>query len=165
MITDICEHKCCKATYCPLSLAFGRTIHTFQGQEARPQEKGKPPNAAEQLVCDPGTRSFEGNTPGLLYTTTSRGTTIQDAQAGNSAIYFFGENMTRKRIQNLCLDSKGKLYKRVALRKKWVKYLRRRINNTVYSDEEVEDILDWANEKRVSIDEVEGIIARGAWRN
>ena len=52
---------CCSRTYIPLQLAFAQTIHTFQGQNAGPVETGQTPNAVQKLVCDPGTRRFEGN--------------------------------------------------------------------------------------------------------
>ena len=58
---------CCSRTYIPLRLAFAQTIHTFQGQNAGPVETGQTPNAVQKLVCDPGTRRFEGNCVGLFY--------------------------------------------------------------------------------------------------
>ena len=50
MIEQHCKHvnSCCKIMFCPLIVAFGRTIHAFQGQEAGP---GKP---IERIIVDPG---------------------------------------------------------------------------------------------------------------
>ena len=59
---------CCCRTYIPLRLAFAQTIHTFQGQNEGPVGIGQAPNAIQKLVCDPGTRRFEGNCVGLFYT-------------------------------------------------------------------------------------------------
>jgi hypothetical protein len=59
---------CCERTYMPLRLAFAQTVHTFQGQNTGPVETGQAPNAIQKLVCDPGTRRFEGNCVGVFYT-------------------------------------------------------------------------------------------------
>lgn len=63
---------CCCRTYIPLKLAFAQTIHTFQGQNAGPVGVGQTPNAIQKLICEPGTRRFEGNCVGLFYTLLSR---------------------------------------------------------------------------------------------
>ena len=54
-----CKNQfCCYRTYIPLRLAFARTIHTFQGQNAGPVGIGQTPNVIQKLVCDPGTKTI-----------------------------------------------------------------------------------------------------------
>ena len=83
----------------PLRLAFSQTIHTFQGQNAGPVGIGQTPNAIQKLVCDPGTRKFEGICVGLFYTLLSRVTTLGNPlDIMSSAIYFTGRNMNTDRV-------------------------------------------------------------------
>ena len=72
MIDTSCNRKnqCCWIRYCPLEVAFGRTIHTFQGQECGP---GKP---IESIIVNPGRRSFETLNPGTLNCCITRASTI-----------------------------------------------------------------------------------------
>ena len=63
-----CNKKCCYRTYLPLTLAYGKTAHTFQGQNVGPVPAGRPKNAIPEIICDPGTRRFEGFHCGLFYT-------------------------------------------------------------------------------------------------
>src|SRR5688500_16840643 len=95
---------CYCRTYIPLRLAFAQTIHTFQGQNAGPVEPGQTPNAVQKLLCDPGTRRFEGNCVGLFYTLLSRVTTFgSENDTFFSAIYFTGANMDMERVLNFAL--------------------------------------------------------------
>ena len=91
----------CSRKYIPLTLAFGKTVHTFQGQSVGPVKEGQPPNAIQYIIVDPGERGFEGMNPGLFYTILSRITTLR-------AIYFTGKNMNTNRIMFLALDAKNK---------------------------------------------------------
>ena len=95
-IDAMCKFKCgCKRTYLPLTLAYGKTIHTFQGQNVGPVNKGQRPNALQKIIVDPGTRAFEGISPGLFYTLLSRVTTLGTlGEKFSSAIYFIWKNMT-----------------------------------------------------------------------
>ena len=75
----LCNNNCCcTRKFIPLTLAFGKTVHTFQGQNAGPVDDDKPPNAVQRIICDPGTRAFEGINIGLFYTILSRATTIRE---------------------------------------------------------------------------------------
>ena len=67
----------CTRKYIPLTLAFGKTVHTFQGQSVGPVKEGQPPNAIQYIIVDPGERGFEGMNPGLFYTILSRITTLR----------------------------------------------------------------------------------------
>ena len=46
----------CAKLYMPLSLAFGKTIHRFEGASVGNTAPGRPDNAFEKIVGDPGTR-------------------------------------------------------------------------------------------------------------
>ena len=60
MVTVRCSnHGMCTRTYMPLSLAFGKTIHSFQGASVGPTPKGRPDNPFLRIVADTGTRKFE----------------------------------------------------------------------------------------------------------
>src|SRR5688500_19562494 len=106
-----CNCNCCCRTYMPLRLAFAQTIHTFQGQNAGPVGIGQAPNAIKKLVCDPGTRRFEGTCVGLFYTILSRVTTFGDPlDKFSSAIYFTGINMNKARVLNIIMSEKNQMY-------------------------------------------------------
>ena len=64
--------------FVPLTLAYARTIHKFQGMSAGPVDEGKIKNMYDVIVCDPDEKSFQGTVLGLLYTATSRATTLGD---------------------------------------------------------------------------------------
>ena len=119
-----CKNICCCRTYIPLRLAFAQTIHTFQGQNAGPVEPGQAPNAVQKLVCDPGTRRFEGNSVGLFYTLLSRVTTFGNPlDKFSSAIYFTGTNMNIARVLDITLNKKGQMNAMAEKRKQYVSYL------------------------------------------
>ena len=125
-ITVHCKYFCCKRKLLPLALAFGKTSHTFQGTTVGPVPPGKPPNAIQKIIIDPGSRSFEGINVGLLYQLLGRPTTIGTKEDKfSSAMYFTGPHFNRDRITNLTLDKNKKLYKKAALRKQWVEYLKK----------------------------------------
>ena len=115
---------CCYRTYIPLQLAFAQTVHTFQGQNAGPVEIGQTPNAIQKLVCEPGTRRFEGNCVGLFYTILSRVTTFGNPlDKFSSAIYFTGTNMNTERVLNITRNEKGHMYAMAQKRKQYINYL------------------------------------------
>ena len=115
---------CCTRIFVPLTLAFGKTIHTFQGSSAGPVAEGQPPNAVQCVICDPGTRQFEGVCPGLFYTVLTRATTLgEEGDHLSSALYFQSKNMNKDRITNITRGTKGYEYSKVTQRKKWVEYL------------------------------------------
>ena len=77
--TARCKYNCgCERLYIPLTLAFGKTIHSFQGQNVGPTQPGQPKNMIQSIVVDPGTRSFEAALSGLFYSVLSRVITLCD---------------------------------------------------------------------------------------
>jgi hypothetical protein len=54
-----CEMGCCKRRHVPLKPAFGKTCHTFQGQNAGPMLENQPANTVLRTVCDPGNRGLK----------------------------------------------------------------------------------------------------------
>ena len=119
-----CRKHCCTRKFIPLTLAWARTIHKFQGMSAGPVDKGKFPNMFEVIICDPGKREDERSALGLFYTALSRATTLGDENGDGSAIYFCGEDFTEERFRNIAKKKQtDEDYKRSELRRKWVNHL------------------------------------------
>ena len=104
--------------YCPLQLSFVRTIHTFQGFQAGPNQNIK------RIICDAGETKHEGMFPGLLYTILSRATTIGTPDdRSKSAIFFVGLDSERiERVKGKVSNEKNILVDR---RDKWTQILKR----------------------------------------
>ena len=124
--TARCKYNCgCTRTYVPLTLAFGKTIHSFQGYNVGPTTEGQPDNQIQSIVVDPGTRSFEARAPGLFFSVTSRVSTLGDPRDfTTSALFFTGNNMTFNRIKDITCKRDGTPYYKVSLRTKWVQHLK-----------------------------------------
>ena len=166
MITEFCSKpkKCCSALFCPLRLSFGRTIHTFQGQSAGPVEKGQPTNAVQRIICDPGDRTMEGNNPGLFYVLLSRATTLGNGGHLDSAIYFTGVNMSKHRVLNLRLNTKGNTYKKILLRDKWLNRLDKNTIKPEWNNTYIKNITKWSKTRRFTIKQLDRCIANWKWR-
>ena len=135
-----------------MRLAFAQTIHTFQGQNAGPVEPGQPPNAVQKLICDPGTRRFEGNCIGLFYTLLSRITTFGNPlDKFSSAIYFTGTNMNTERVLNITKNEKGYMYAMAVKREKYVSYLQQHEHSSKMSMKEQNKILDWVKQQMITL--------------
>ena len=158
----LCNKNCCTRTYVPLTLAYAKTIHTFQGGTAGPTEEGKPDNPIQRIVCDPGTRSFEGINIGLFYTILSRATTIGNTAhtpyPKDSAIYFIGDNMNRERVSDLTLSKSGKPYRKVQKRTAWTNYLRQHTHTSGLSREEQSSLMEWVQNTTIDKDTLRQII-------
>ena len=154
-ITAPCKNTfCCYRTFIPLRLAFAQTIHTFQGQNAGPVEIGQAPNAIQKLVCEPGTRRFEGNCVGLFYTILSRVTTFGNPlDKFSSAIYFTGTNMNTKRVLNITMNGKGQLYAMAQRRKQYFTYLQQHEHDSQISTNDQIKLLEWIKRKMITLDE------------
>lgn len=127
IVSALCAKKCCMRKYLPLTLAFARTIHKFQGLSAGPVNEGKIPNMYTCIICEPDEGSFEGSNPGLLYTAVSRATTLGNDDGLCSAIYFDGVDFNEKRIKYVGKStSRYKNYEEFELFKKrraWTNHL------------------------------------------
>ena len=145
--------------FLPLKLAFGKTIHTFQGASVGPVAPGQPPNAIEAVICNPGTRKFEGICPGLFYTLLSRLTTLgTEDEKTSSAMYFIGEDMNKNRIRNTTSKDNGEKYKNVQKRQKWVDFLKSNVRKSTMKAEELDDLFHWANKTKFDQADLESII-------
>ena len=142
----------------PITLAYARTIHKFQGLSAGPVDAGRTPNAYECIVCDPDDKQFEAGSIGLFYTALSRATTFGDENGLGSAIYFTGESMTEERFKHLKKKPKGSgNFELATHRDTWVKHLENQESKTLLSidknPEHIKAVIQWANTKKVSFDE------------
>lgn len=153
----MCQKQCCERLFCPLTVAYARTIHKFQGLTAGPVAEGQPKNLYDVLVCDVDEKSFEGIALGLLYTAVSRGTTLGTENGTGSAIYFKGTTFTPDRIRNLtCKIGTNEEFKKATARRYWVNHIER---NRVRSLPRVTQILanaatihDWSTTTRYTYD-------------
>ena len=145
---------CCERTNIPLQLAFGKTIHTFQGQSAGITQPGKPENQFKRIIVDPGNRKFESHNVGTFYTLLSRITTLGDPNDKmSSAIYFVGENFSSiHRIQNIRNKvNSNELYEMIKLRDKWVEFLENNTNKQkLFSVTQIKNTFGFANSTRYS---------------
>jgi hypothetical protein len=159
-MTSRCKLQCCSRTSIPLTLAYGKTVHTFQGQTVGPVAPGRPENAIKRIIVEPGNRQFEGNNVGLFYTTVSRATTIGNPNDNkSSAIYFDGPDFSKARVTNLTREKSGNMYKKAMLRKKWVTYMKQRNHQKQpYTTEQIQHLIDWITTKSVSDDDLKKII-------
>lgn len=154
--------KGCKRTYLPLTLAFAKTGHTFQGQNVGPTDDGQIPNAIKHIIVDPGNQQFEGRNPGLLYTFLSRVTTLGNKENKfSSAIYFQGDNASKERFQFVSVrkvNQKIVPYHKVLLRDKWVKYLEENtMQNSGLSSKEKSDLTRWCQSTNLGTNDLEMI--------
>ena len=163
-MTVLCNKKCCSRTQIPLSLAFAKTGHTFQGQQAGPSRPGQPPNAAEVIICDPGNRQFEMNNPGTLYSQVSRATTIGDSSRLNSAIYFHGPNITKHRFMNTTKKKDGNITEKVINRNKWITLLARNVKTNTMTECEKDDLTEWIKKTKITNKQITQHILNTAWR-
>jgi len=139
-----CQNHCCIKYYIPLSLSFAKTVHTYQGQNVGEVDEGRQENAIQRIIVDPGDKKFEGNNPGISYTISSRGSNMGEHDKMRSAIYYFGENISLERLKNLTVGLKGKKYKKVKLREKWVRFLQKNTKNPFIKPKEKVDLIQWS---------------------
>ncbi len=158
-MTAVCDkYQCCTREFIPLKIAFGKTVHTFQGASAGPVREGQPPNPIMRLVCDPGARRFEGVCIGLFYTILSRITSLGTDKM-SSAVYFIGKNMNPQRIRNLTLSADGRTpYKNVEKRTAWVEYLQRNAHGSNFSNNYILELFKWIETTRVTDAQLQSII-------
>ena len=134
MVDFVCATGCCSRRFCPLTVAYARTIHKFQGLTAGPVDNGKIPNMYEVLIVDPDEKHFEGSALGLLYTALSRATTYGDKDGLDSAIYFDGPTFKAERIRKLTYKTtstnKREEFELARKRRYWVQHIKRQTRST-----------------------------------
>ena len=151
------KRKCCTRTYVPLTLAFARTIHKFQGLSAGPTDAHQLPNMYTTIICDPGDRKREGNCPGLLYTAVSRATTLGGADNLGSAFYFVENSINTERVVNLTYKDNGNStnqYAAIDKRNRWIAMTetgKTARDNTRQTVERIQQTITNALTKRYSI--------------
>ena len=137
----------------PLTAAYARTIHKFQGLSAGPVDFGKIPNPYECIICDPDKNSAEGRALGLLYTAISRATTLGDDDGLNSAIYFIGKDYNENRIRMLGKkkDSSDDFIN-VVRRSAWVQHIHNNTKQNILSPDKINQIFDFISSTTISYD-------------
>jgi AAA domain len=151
-----CKFGCCTRTYIPLTLAYGKTIHTFQGQTVGPAGKGRPENPIQRIVLEPGDRKFEGNNVGLFYTAMSRATTIGNTgDRMSSAVYFDSPHFSIERFTNLTRQKNGQMYHKALLRQNWVRFMKEKNENRKqYTKEEMKKLFHWITSNRINLNTI-----------
>ena len=105
-----CSIGCCTVKFCPLVVAFGRTIHSFQGQEAGPDKPIK------KIIVNPGKKDFETSNPGTLNCCITRATTLGGGNPENSALFFTGPHITFTRFHKMTQSRYGQTYQKIKMR-------------------------------------------------
>jgi hypothetical protein len=155
-----CSKRCCQLQYIPLSLAYAKTCHTFQGQSVG---KNCPISC---IIVQPGTRDFEGKCPGLFYVFLSRATDIGSQEdRSTSAIFFEGPEMNSDRIRDLTHSlTTGREYAKVTKRKQWSNHLYRNLITPKISKQQKKDLIQWCKRTKVSEKDVKEILQDPRWR-
>ena len=155
-----CSKRCCQLQYIPLSLAYAKTCHTFQGQSVG---KNCPISC---IIVQPGTRDFEGKCPGLFYVFLSRATDIGSQEdRSTSAIFFEGPEMNSDRIRDLTHSlTTGREYAKVTKRKQWSNHLHRNLITPKISKQQKKDLIQWCQRTKVSEKDVKEILQDPRWR-
>ena len=119
MVTKYCKFGCCYAQFCPLTLAWAGTLHSFQGLQAGPRNQHK------KILCDLGTLQFERSNPGLGYMTIARATTL-GTNNRNSALYFIGNSVSEDRLRWLTTPKdSNKKYVKIQQREDWMNHIKK----------------------------------------
>ena len=131
VLSAMCSSTYGTMQYVLLKVSYGRTVHTAQGMSIGPVNEGQAPNLFLRCIIDPGSVSTEARNPGLFYVAASRATTMGDPDdIVSSAIYYFGDNMTRERMKSINRQPKARkrdqnYQSKLDKRKNWVNYLKR----------------------------------------
>jgi hypothetical protein len=155
MCTFVCKFGCCTRQYCPLTVAYARTFHKFQGLQAGPVGKNQQPNMFDVIICNPDEKCYKSKNLGLFYTGLSRATTYGDDDGKDSAIYFTGSEFTADRFRRLSKKpNSNEDFELVKTRKQWVQYLKQRaeismdIIQPIINDSE--SICNWIKNFKIS---------------
>jgi len=154
-----CKKHCCTYKYIPLSIAYARTGHTFQGQNVGPN------HTIPLIVVNPGKKSMELLCPGLLYMFISRATTIGTPQNRfKSAIFFCSNNMNKARISNITQTKNGMETEKIKKRRQWIKYLQQHRYKIDVPNSKKKKLIKWIEETIVPKTTIDKIIQDNEWR-
>jgi hypothetical protein len=154
-----CKKHCCTYKYTPLSTAYARTGHTFQGQNVGPN------HPIPFVVVNPGKKSMELLCPGLLYMFISRATTIGTPQNRfKSAIFFCSNNMNKARISNITQTKNGMETEKIKKRRQWIKYLQQHRYKKDVPNSKKKKLIKWIEETIVPKTTIDKIIKVNEWR-
>jgi len=156
-----CKMGCCSRRFVPLTLAFARSIHKFQGLSAGPTDEGQIPNIFKYLIVDPGNKLREANCPGLLYTAVSRATTLGNKHGKGSALYFLQGTVNRDKFTKITFKLDGTPYVRVKERTDWLDSMSiGRANRTAkaMSLAQEQEVLDWSSKASITPSMLEQLI-------
>jgi hypothetical protein len=152
--TKVCDNDCCILQYIPLSIAFGKTLHTFQGQEIVKH------SIQDVMVFECETLIIESKYPGWLYTGISRVDSIGNGDIEVSSLYFIPGNARENRFINVrTKQHSNDNYKRVDERDAWISYLDSCKKTVTFSMSEKETLMDWANSVEISSAALDEIIS------
>ena len=154
-----CKKHCCTYKYIPLSIAYARTGHTFQGQNVGPN------HPIPCIVVNPGKKSMELLCPGLLYMFISRATTIGTPQNRfKSALFFCSNNMNKARISNITQTKNGTETEKIKKRRKWIKYLQQHAYKIKISTNKKQNLIKWVEKTKIPQSQIDKIIIDDIWR-
>ena len=154
VISTKCKHDCCTRKFVPLRLAFAISIHQCQGCSIGPTAPGQPNNAAERMILNPGTRSFETLAPGLGYTGMARATTLGGDKIEESALFFCGDDLTTSRLCNMTkYKDSDQLLLKPKKRKAWTTLLDSHTHQFKLNHQELDSIVSWADNTKISYEE------------
>ena len=154
-----CKKHCCTYKYIPLSIAYARTGHTFQGQNVGPN------HTIPLIVVNPGKKSMELLCPGLLYMFISRATTIGTPQNRfKSAIFFCSNNMNKARISNITQTKNGMETEKIKKRRQWIKHLQQHRYKIDVPNSKKKKLIKWIEETIVPKTTIDKIIQDNEWR-
>jgi hypothetical protein len=95
-------------------------------------------------IIDPGTLAFEGHSPGLFYSSSSRETTLGTKDDPlSSSIFFQGKSMSKEWVIDMVHGQNGRVFYRVYKRNIWMAYLDRNNQTVELSTEKAAEILHW----------------------
>ena len=158
IVTGYCDKRCCQMQYLPLEIAFAKTIHTFQGMQAGPN------NPIKTIIVDLGDINFESNNPGLMYTAISRALTIDEENNGKtSAIYF--RNLT---INHYMQSARKKLNKTpskaMQARDMWITHLKKNELKQKFTQTQKRDLILWS-QTTIPLKTLNKCISNNSWRS
>ena len=154
-----CTKRCCTLKYIPLSLAYAKTGHTFQGQNVGPH------HIIPCIIVHPGPKKMEQCCPGLLYMFTSRATTIGTPEdRSQSGLFFCSNDMNRDRISNLTTTQEGHECIKIKNRRKWIEYLQKNKCSINIDNKDRDKLINWVTNTRVNKNKLQTLIDDNSWR-